>query len=74
MSTLAIVQARMGSTRLPGKVMRPINGVPLIELLLRRLSRAKSLDRIVLATSDRGENDELARHVRGLGLDVFQGS
>jgi len=39
MKTLAIVQARMGSNRLPNKVMRTINGVPMIELLLQRLSR-----------------------------------
>lgn len=74
MTTLAIVQARMGSTRLPGKVMRAVNGVPLIELLLCRLASAESVDRVVLATSEQSENDPLARHVRSLGIDVFQGS
>jgi len=74
MKTIAIVQARMGSTRFPGKVMRPINGVPMIELLLRRLARAKRIDRIILATSDDPRNQPLADHVRSLGYEVFQGS
>ncbi|MGQ0666819.1 MAG: aminotransferase class III-fold pyridoxal phosphate-dependent enzyme [Nitrospiraceae bacterium] len=74
MKTIAIVQARMGSTRLPNKVMCPINGVPMIELLLRRLARARRIDRIILATSDDPRNQPLADHVRGLGYEVFQGS
>jgi glutamate-1-semialdehyde 2,1-aminomutase len=74
MTTLAIVQARMGSTRLPDKVMRPINGVPMIELLLGRLARATRVDRIMLATSVDPRNEPLVAHVRALGFDVFQGS
>jgi glutamate-1-semialdehyde 2,1-aminomutase len=74
MTTLAIVQARMGSTRLPNKVMRPIFGVPMIELLLARLSRAKQIDQIVLATSQDARNQPLVDHVRGLGYEVYQGS
>lgn len=64
----------MGSTRLPDKVMRPIGGVPMIELLLRRLAAAKRLDGIVLATSEDPRNIPLAEHVRGLGYEVFMGS
>ena len=74
MKTLAIVQARMGSTRFPNKVMRPINGVPMIELLLCRLAEAKRIDLIILATSDDPRNQTLADHVRGLGYEVYQGS
>lgn len=73
MSTVAIVQARMGSTRFPDKVMRPIAGVPMIELLLRRLAAARRIDRIMVATSDDPRNQPLADHVRGLGHDVFAG-
>ena len=51
MKTIAVVQARMGSTRLPKKVMMKINGTPMIELLLKRLFHSKELDQIVLATS-----------------------
>ena len=71
---VAIVQARMGSTRLPNKVMRPINGVPMIELLLSRLSRSKTIDQIVVATSVEGENQPLVEHVQALGYVCERGS
>ena len=74
MKVLAIIQARMGSTRFPDKVMRPIGGVPLIELLLERLSRSKRIDQIVLATSTGARNAKMVEHVRSLGYTVFQGS
>jgi len=74
MKTIAIVQARMGSTRFPNKVMLPINGVPMIELLLRRLSKSQRIDRIILATSKDPRNQHLTDHVRSLGFEVFQGS
>jgi len=64
----------MGSTRFPNKIMLPINGVPMIELLLRRLAAARRVDRIVLATSDDPRNALLADHVRALGYEVFRGS
>ncbi len=71
---LAIVQARMGSTRFPDKVMQPIDGTPMIEVLLARLSKSRAIDRIVLATSVDTRNQPLVDHVRQLGFDVFQGS
>ena len=74
MKIIAIVQARMGSTRFPCKVMRPINGVPMIELLLRRLAKAKRISQTILATSDDPCNQPLVDHVRSLGYEVFQGS
>lgn len=74
MKVIAIVQARMGSTRLPNKVMKPINGVPMIELLLARLSRSKEVDKIVVATSVDATNQPLAEHVRALGYGCEQGS
>ena len=74
LKTIAIVQARMGSTRLPGKVMHPIHGVPLIELLLKRLAQAKRIDTIIVATSKNPENKPLIDHVRKLGIYVFEGS
>ena len=74
MKTIAIVQARMGSTRFPNKVMRAINGVPMIEVLFQRLAKAKLIDQIILATSIDPRNQPLADHVRGLGYNVFQGS
>ncbi len=57
---LAIVQARMSSTRLPGKVLKELSGMSLIEILLHRLSHSKKVDKIVLATSINKENNTLA--------------
>lgn len=69
-----IVQARMGSARLPGKVMRPIGDTPMIGVLLDRASKAKRVDKIVVATSEDPRNDPLADYVRSIGVDVFRGS
>lgn len=74
MKIVAIVQARMGSTRLPNKVMKPIDGVPMIELLLARLARSRLIDQIVVATSVLPQNEPLVRHVRSLGYACEQGS
>ena len=74
MKVLAIVQARMGSTRLPNKVMREVDGIPLIELLLARLSHSSEIDQIVLATSIDSRNIPLVDHVTSLGYQSFQGS
>ena len=56
-SVLAIVQARMGSTRLPGKVLKKIKSKSLIEILFHRLSQSKKIDKIILATAENKEND-----------------
>ncbi len=74
MKVVALVQARMGSTRLPGKVLRDVAGRPLVERLLARLSRATEVDEIVVATSVAPENDLLAECVRALGFACERGS
>ena len=74
MKVVAIVQARMGSTRLPNKVMKPISGVPMIELLLARLACATEIDEIVVATSEDTRNQPLADHVAQLGYRCYCGS
>ena len=74
MKVVAIVQARMGSTRLPNKVMKPILGIPLIEILLKRLSKSGAIDEIMVATSTDAKNDVLDAHVKALGFKVFRGS
>ena len=74
MKIVAIVQARMGSSRLPGKVLKLINGIPVIELLLLRLSKSKLIDQIVLATSNTDTDIPLADHVRKLKFSCSQGS
>ena len=72
-STLAIVQARTGSSRLPGKVLKPLEGEPMIMRQLQRLARAGNLDHIVVATSDSEEDDKLADLLRARGIDVNRG-
>jgi glutamate-1-semialdehyde 2,1-aminomutase len=74
MKVMAIVQARMKSTRLPGKVMEPINGIPLIEYLLKRVSKSKKIDSIIVATSDAREDDVLEKYLVGIGYQCHRGS
>lgn len=74
MKVVAIVQARMGSTRLPKKVMKEVVGKPMIQLLLERLSRSKGLDQIIVATSTESENDELQTAVESYGYRCVRGS
>lgn len=74
MKVVAIVQARMGSRRLPGKVLRPLAGTTVIGLCLTRLARAQLVDRIVVATTDCVADDRLAHHVDAAGFDVVRGS
>jgi glutamate-1-semialdehyde 2,1-aminomutase len=74
LKTVAIIQARMGSTRFPNKVMRAICGTPMIGLLLTRLKNSKLVDQIVLATSEDPRNDPLTKYVRDLEYTVYRGS
>jgi len=74
MKVVALVQARMGSTRLPGKVLRSITGKPMIELLLARLSQSSELNEIVVATSEEKKNDQLQSVVESLGYKCTRGS
>ena len=74
MKTVAIVQARMGSTRFPNKVMQPLAGMPMIGFLLQRLQGAATVDHIILATADGPANQPLVDYVRSLGISVYQGS
>lgn len=71
---VAILQARMSSSRLPGKVMKPILGAPMIARQLERLRRCETLDRLVVATSEEASDDALAEHLQSIGIDVFRGS
>lgn len=74
MKIVAIVQARMGSSRLPGKVLEKIAGKSVIELLLKRLNRSSKLDQILVATSTNEENDPLCKEIEQLGHSHFRGS
>jgi spore coat polysaccharide biosynthesis protein SpsF len=70
---LAILQARMSSTRLPGKVMAPILGQPMIFRQIERLRRARGISRIIVATSTRDDDDVLAGYLAGIDVEVFRG-
>ena len=73
MSIVAIVQARMSSTRFPGKVLAPIGERPMILEQLDRVGRSSRIDRIVVATSDDPSDDSLAQVLQGAGYSVYRG-
>lgn len=72
MQNLCIVQARMSSTRFPGKVLAPLGESTVIDTLLQRLLKSSNLDEVVLATSNDSTDDVLASHVKA--VPVFRGS
>jgi spore coat polysaccharide biosynthesis protein SpsF len=71
---VAVVQARTGSTRLPGKVLRPIAGRPLLALVVDRLRRARSLADVVVATSDLQRDLPIVELCRAEGVACHTGS
>ena len=73
MKTLAIIQARTSSSRLPGKVLEKIGSKPMILLQLERLKFSHMLDDYILATSDDASDDLLANTVKSSGFKVFRG-
>lgn len=70
---LAILQARMSSSRLPGKSLMPLAGAPMIVRQIERVSRARRIDRLVVATSEDASDDALAAIVRREGVALFRG-
>jgi spore coat polysaccharide biosynthesis protein SpsF len=74
LSNAAIVQARMGSKRLPGKVLSMIEGRTMLERVVERARRAERVSRVVVATSEAPEDDAIATVCRESTIDVFRGS
>lgn len=70
----AIVQARMGSTRLPGKVLMPILGQPMLALQLQRVSAAKLVDRVVIATSGHPSDLAIQQFAQIKGIPCIRGA
>jgi spore coat polysaccharide biosynthesis protein SpsF len=70
---LAVLQARMSSSRLPGKVMAPVLGGPMIGRQIERLSRSRAIDQLVVATSTDPSDDPLAGWCEGAGVALFRG-
>lgn len=74
MRIVIIVQARMGSTRLPGKVLRKVAGKPLLGYLIERLRKVKQMDHLVVATTHKAEDQIIVDYCQALHTDVFRGS
>lgn len=74
MTTLCIVQARTGSSRLPGKVLTDLGGRPILERILYRLMRARSIDTVLVATSTDSSDDPVADLADRCGIEVVRGS
>ncbi len=70
---VVIVQARMGSTRLPGKVLMDLGGRPMLERQIQRLRRARTPDAIVIATSTGSGDDPIVDLVNALGVPTYRG-
>jgi spore coat polysaccharide biosynthesis protein SpsF len=68
-----VVQARMGSKRLPGKVLRQVNGRPLLDYLLARLSACQEISNAIIATSNDSTDDPVAAFCEERGIEVFRG-
>jgi spore coat polysaccharide biosynthesis protein SpsF len=74
MRTVAVVQARLGSSRLPRKVLEPIAGRPMVAHVLDRASRIEGVDEVAAAIPDIADDDPLDSVIRGLGFPVVRGS
>ena len=70
----AIIQARMGSSRLPGKILKPILGRPMLELQIERVMRASRIDRLTIATSTDPSDDLVEQFCSERDLSCFRGS
>ncbi len=70
----ATIQARLGSSRLPGKVLKEISGKPLLEIQIERLRRSRHIDRIIIATTHSPANDQIEALASRLGCGCFRGS
>ena len=71
--TLAIIQARISSSRLPGKVLKEINDHPMIYWQLKRISKAKTISKIIVATSSSTSDDILVEYLDSIGVSVIRG-
>lgn len=73
MTVLCVLQARQSSTRLPGKVLMPILGEPMLARQVERIRRARRLDALCVATSDQPSDDPLAQLCVQLGVACYRG-
>ena len=74
MKIVSTIEARMASSRLPGKTMKEVLGRPMLERLIERLKRAKTVDDIIVATTVNPEDEVIARLAKNIGIKYFRGS
>lgn len=74
MNIVVITQARLGSTRLPNKVLKTIGGKSLLEIHVNRIQKAKTITKIIVATTDKPQDDHIESSMKKLGISVFRGS
>lgn len=74
MKIIAIIQARMESTRLPGKVLKDICGTPILEHIVSRIQISKYLDEVMIATSQNEADDAIERFARQCNVAYYRGS
>lgn len=74
MKVVCIMQARVGSTRLPGKVLKKICGKTVLEHDIDRLKRVKNIDQIVIATTTLERDNAIVEEAKRIGVDCFRGS
>lgn len=72
--TIAIIQARLGSKRLPLKMMLSLHGTPIIEWVIKRVKKSKLLNEIIVAIPSSSSNDLLEKYITSLGVKVYRGS
>ncbi|HEY5600914.1 MAG TPA: glycosyltransferase family protein [Patescibacteria group bacterium] len=73
-TVVAIIQARMGSTRLPGKSMKKILGKPMLWHIVQRVKKTKHIDKVVVATSTSSKDDKIVKFCKQNKIDYFRGS
>jgi spore coat polysaccharide biosynthesis protein SpsF len=71
---LCIIQARVGSIRLPGKVLLPLGGKAVLERIIERIKDSKKIDKIIVATSVQAEDDKISDLCQKINIDCFRGS
>lgn len=74
MKAAAIIQARMGSTRLPGKVMHEIEGKPILWHVVNRVGLSKNINEVIIATTDSPQDDTIESYAKENGISYFRGS
>jgi len=71
---IVIIQARFDSTRFPGKILKTINGKSLLEILILRLKKSKLVNKIIVATTRKKNDDEIIKQTKHLDIDYYRGS